>query len=204
MQKAIEILMDEHRAIERVLGALDTYARQVRSGLPLERRQVARFASFFSEVADARHHGKEEDILFRAMIENGFPRDGGPIAVMLAEHVQGRQYVGVLRSVGAGTDSVSEADRSAFSAACGTYVPLLIQHIQKEDQILYPMAENVITGAQFAALTEEFERFELRLAGADLIVPFQRLAETLTGDFPPNLEQLAAAKALGGCGFRRG
>ena len=52
---------------------------------------------FIATFADHNHHGKEEDILFPAMEKAGFPRDGGPVGVMLMEHTQGREYVGAMR-----------------------------------------------------------------------------------------------------------
>ncbi|MGD0266766.1 MAG: hemerythrin domain-containing protein, partial [Candidatus Methylomirabilota bacterium] len=38
------------------------------------------------------HHGKEENLLFKTMVDRGFPRQGGPIAVMLHEHETGRSF----------------------------------------------------------------------------------------------------------------
>jgi len=40
--------------------------------------------------ADGLHHAKEEDLLFPALIRKGFSPEQGPVAVMLAEHVKGR------------------------------------------------------------------------------------------------------------------
>ncbi len=35
--------------------------------------------------ADRCHHGKEENLLFKTMVDRGFPREAGAIAVMLLE-----------------------------------------------------------------------------------------------------------------------
>ena len=69
MQTPIEVLMGEHRLIEEVLGSLETHAAQVRAGAPLAREVVGDYAAFFRGFADSCHHGKEEDILFAAMVE---------------------------------------------------------------------------------------------------------------------------------------
>jgi hemerythrin-like domain-containing protein len=82
VSKAIDVLMTEHRLIERVLGFLESFALEVKGGLPLERRLVSEYGEFFGRFADACHHGKEEEILFRVMAENGFSTDSGPLAVM--------------------------------------------------------------------------------------------------------------------------
>ena len=89
----IDLLMDEHRLILSALDALDGYARRLRRNEPVERGELARFVSFIRDFADARHHGKEEDILFATMVEQGFPREAGPVAAVLAEHEETRAWL---------------------------------------------------------------------------------------------------------------
>src|SRR5512138_1468732 len=90
---AIETLMSEHRTIERGIDALAAFADEARRQSTDDKQELARFVEFIRQFADARHHGKEEDILFKAMVEAGFPSQGGPIAVMLQEHDVGRAFV---------------------------------------------------------------------------------------------------------------
>ena len=136
---AIETLMTEHRAIERAIDALGAFAEAVRRGAASDPAELGRFVTFIRDFADTAHHGKEEDVLFAAMVEAGFPRHAGPIGVMLAEHDQGRAHVAVLAGL-AGRDAWSDADRLALCEAALGYGALLRAHIQKEDPILYPMA----------------------------------------------------------------
>ena len=136
---AIQLLMDEHQLILRSLDALDAFvAKQVHGGD--DRAELSRFVRFIREFADARHHGKEEDILFVAMVAAGFPRDGGPIAVMLMDHDAGRAYVAAMAARAEQQGPWTDADRRAMAEASLGYSSLLRAHIRKEDQILYPMA----------------------------------------------------------------
>ena len=80
---AIEMLMTEHRTIERVLDGLVGFSGEVQRRGGTEKPELLRFVTFLREFADECHHGKEENILFATMTEHGFPREGGPIAVML-------------------------------------------------------------------------------------------------------------------------
>ena len=77
MSKPIDVLMEEHRLIEQVLGSLESCAVAIDGGLAVERPLVKEYGDFFRGFADAYHHGKEEDILFQRMIERGFPTDIG-------------------------------------------------------------------------------------------------------------------------------
>ena len=138
---AIETLMNEHRQIERVLDALAAFAKSVAEGGGDDRDELARFVTFLREFADDIHHGKEEEILFAAMGEHGFPTKAGPVAVMLYEHDQGRRLIRILGDRAAKAEPWTEAERDEIAQTSHAYVSLLRMHIQKEDQILYPMAK---------------------------------------------------------------
>ncbi|NIP79071.1 MAG: hypothetical protein GWM90_07655, partial [Gemmatimonadetes bacterium] len=85
------VLRDEHRLILRVVAALEAFVESdPASGSPDDARA---FVEFFSLYTDALHHGKEEDHLFDTLVEHGFPRHQGPIAMMLQEHELGRALV---------------------------------------------------------------------------------------------------------------
>jgi len=138
--EAIETLMAEHQQILGAIGALEAFAGEARRGGG-DAAELGRFVTYIREFADAHHHAKEEDLLFTAMVEAGFPRDAGPIGVMLGEHDEGRRHVRELAEVAGATAPWTDADRARLHAAALGYADLLRSHIHKEDAILYPMAE---------------------------------------------------------------
>lgn len=201
MTRPLAILMDEHRLIEKVLGSLETCAIEVEGGLALERTVARDYSDFLRGFADAWHHGKEEDILFRRMVERGFSEESGPVAVMLHEHRQGRAFVGAIASVGAGAGAVAPAEATTFLSSALGFVPLLRQHIQKEDNILYPMSQRVLSSAEFETMLGDFAAFEAK-AGADGTRDrLEALAERLVSSFRPDEARMAAG-AFGGCSSR--
>ena len=171
---AISLLMDEHQTILRALDALDAYAGEVSRGGG-DPAELGRFVRFIREFADARHHGKEEDILFAAMVRAGFPREGGPIAVMLMDHDAGRAHVAAMARFVDGAPW-SDADRAAIVAAASGYADLLRSHIMKEDQILYPMAQHRLPEAVMEQVDRDCATFEARqvAAGADALKDLAR------------------------------
>jgi len=150
---AIETLMSEHRLILSALAALEAFAEEVRLGAE-DRPELERFVTFLREYADALHHAKEEDILFAAMVEAGFPRQTGPVGVMLLEHEAGRRHVAQLAALADHAGPWGEAERAGVALAAHGFASLLRAHIQKEDGILYPMAEQRLP----AALVEAVDR----------------------------------------------
>jgi len=161
--------MEEHQLILRALDALDAFVARL-SGAD-DRAELGRFVRFIREFADARHHGKEEDILFEAMVAAGFPRDGGPIAVMLMDHETGRAHVGVMAAKAAQAEPWNAQDRAAAVGAAHGYTELLRGHIRKEDLILYPMARQRLHEEAMKGVDRDCATFEARqvAVGADSV-----------------------------------
>jgi hemerythrin-like domain-containing protein len=200
VSKPIEVLMNEHRLIEQVLGSLESYSLAVDDGMAVERPLVAEYATFFRGFADACHHGKEEDILFQRMIERGFPVEGGPLAVMLHEHTEGRARVSAMSQIGQGEGVLDDAERSTLLTNANEFVPLLRQHILKEDNILYPMALRLLTGPELDQMEADFAAFARRLSGDGSEDRLRGLADRLTSAFAPEPGRMATAAAMPHCG----
>jgi len=162
----IQKLMDEHRVIETVLGALPAFSASLDEGQESSREDLAQIVTFIREYADAYHHGKEEDMLFTAMVKAGMPQDGGPIAVMLADHEQGRRYVAVMGRVAAGEGPLTESEISEARLAAAGYADLLGAHIMKEDQVLYPMAQRLLKPEQMESMAAQFVKYEAKKGAA--------------------------------------
>jgi hemerythrin-like domain-containing protein len=176
--EAIETLMVEHQQILGAIGALEAFAGEVRRGAG-DPAELGEFVTFIREFADAHHHAKEEDLLFAAMVEAGFPRDGGPIGVMLHEHGLGRAHVGVLAGlVGAGAPWTA-VDRERIHAAALGYAELLRAHIHKEDEILYPMAEARLPAALAARVDRAAADHDARQAASGALPRLEALGAGL-------------------------
>lgn len=159
--KPIEILEQEHRAIERVLETLEQYAdAHLGSSTPAAQRDLLHFVEFIQQFADRIHHGKEEDILFEQLLRAGFPKGAGPLSVMYQEHDRGRTFARQLKSLGEKDSTWSEADRTELSKVANGYTSLLRQHIYKEDNILYPMAEARLSAAAMQQIADAFAELE--------------------------------------------
>lgn len=163
--KATEVLMNEHRGIEQMLTVAEKAAQRVQAGGSVPPVVFLNMADFLRNFADKCHHSKEETQLFPAMEKAGVPRDGGPIAVMLAEHEQGRGYI---RTLVDASERYAKGDKSATApllAAVRGYVALLRAHIEKEDGILFPMADAVLKTPEQARLYDAFEDIETNVMG---------------------------------------
>ena len=156
----IEILLNEHRVIERVLNCFEVIVenaeRDGKTGLGLANQAL----NFLRTFADHCHHGKEEDRLFPVMEKNGFPREGGPTGVMMSEHQQGRGYIRFMLDAIAAEEKGDKGASKWFVQNARGYIHLLRNHIYKEDNCLFPMADQALNPEQREALLLSFQEFD--------------------------------------------
>lgn len=173
-----QILVEEHTLILQALDALERKIAQVESGAPADPAYFQKAVEFLRTFADKCHHGKEEHLLFKTMVERGFPREAGPIAVMLHEHDVGRAFVRGIAEAAASPAPDDAAVRRMIENGRG-FIQLLRAHIDKENTILFPMADNVLGPEDHAYLEKEFERFEAEETGAGVHEAMLKLLEEL-------------------------
>lgn len=177
--KPTDILMNEHRLIEHVLDALEIAADRlerthaVRPGFFLEA------ADFLAGFADGCHHRKEEGVLFGAMRASSAPGGSGPIEVMLAEHEEGRALTRGLREAARRLEAGDASARGQVVSQARRYVALLHDHIAKEDDVLFPLADDLLSPERSATVLEGFDRVEREETGEGTHERFHALAEKL-------------------------
>jgi len=177
--KATDILMDEHRVIERVLTTLETAAGRLEQGQAVRPGFFLEAADFIKGFADGCHHQKEEGVLFKAMEAAGMPSSGGPLAVMLSEHELGRAYTRAMRDAAQKLEAGDQNVRGSLVHNARAYVELLRQHIAKEDGVLYPLASRVIPSDVQNHLVDDFEHVEHEETGAGVHEKYLALADRL-------------------------
>jgi len=151
------VLREEHRWILDVAGALEEELDRPPPGAR-DPEQLERCVRFIRLFADACHHGKEEDQLFPVLEDHGMPRDSGPIAVMLAEHREGRRLAGIMKDALPGIRQGNPAAMESFERAGRDYVSLIRGHIGKEDGVLFRVADQIISAPACARLCEAYEK----------------------------------------------
>lgn len=176
--EAVNTLKDEHQVIRRFLTVLAKLADQAEETRQVDLEKFEKVLDFIKTFADRCHHGKEEDILYPLLEKRGIPKEDGPIGMMLLEHDQGREYVAglteALEKHKKGEDSVDDIVENARG-----YIQILQNHIPKEDDILYPMAEEVLKPEDNKELLAEFEKVEEEKIGPGKHEEYHQLIDQL-------------------------
>ncbi|HZW35443.1 MAG: hemerythrin domain-containing protein [Deltaproteobacteria bacterium] len=182
--KATADLKEEHGGVKVMLGILEKVCDRLETGKGVDPQHLPQILEFLMVFVDRCHHAKEEDHLFPALEQAGVPREGGPVGVMLLDHRKGREFI---RGMNDALPGVQRGDGQAiarFVRNAREYGELLLTHIDKEDDILYPMADALLSEDKDRELTKDFERVEEERIGQGKHEEFHRMMDRLKAVYP--------------------
>jgi hemerythrin-like domain-containing protein len=155
---ATAALREEHEVIRRALDVLERVGRRLADGERVNRAGFRELVGLLRTFVDECHHGKEEGFLFPAMVEKGAAA-AGPAAAVLAGHHEGREFLAAL----SGQRSPAET-----AAAVLSYVQVMRVHIDREHEVLFPLADALFTPDEHLHLARCYEKNELFTFGPGL------------------------------------
>ena len=143
----IQVLKDEH---DRVLILLDNLEANISNkNLKLMSENISTLEKEFSKHS----LNKEEKALFPE-IEKFIPRDGGPTGVMVMEH---KDLVGTLKDF---KKAIKTKNFGRLSKDGNHIFDVLRPHIDKENNILFMMADMHLDEKQKDELAKKFRKFD--------------------------------------------
>ena len=146
----IEELKSDHQNILKHLDDLETVINQP----TIDYVKIKAFLLFTETFAEP-HHQKEEQILFPALEKKGIPNEGGPIGMMLMEHAAKRDYLVKMR------EDLQKNNDIKLKENTKAMISLLKEHIYKEDNILYPCAQDALTEEELSNLALQCEKIKV-------------------------------------------
>jgi hemerythrin-like domain-containing protein len=168
MKTATQNLENDHVYILRLIDVMERMVIDCAT-------DVADFEAvvgLIKNYADGFHHAKEENLLFPLLVQKGFSTEQGPVSVMLHDHVEGRRFVKGMRD---GIVVYKEGNISVLPEIylnMQGYIDLLRAHIGKENNVLFRMADKVMSPAEQEDLLAKFNEIEEQKYGAGQIGQF--------------------------------
>ena len=151
--KSTDLLTQEHKLILRALDVLDSVTEPIQKGAPPASDDVDKLLDFLRWFADAHHQAKEERILFTAVKACAAAEDR-PVRHLMFEHDQERKSIEELEKelrVGQLPQFVASAERLSST---------LRNHIYKEERLLFPEVDKLLSGPEDEAIVRQLEQFE--------------------------------------------
>ena len=190
-------LADDHEYVMLVVGAMNAEVAYIERTGRVHADRVAQMIDFTRNFTDGDHHAKEEDLLF-PFLEERSAAAAGTISVLLSEHEAARDCIRAIAAAlpdaarsdvappDAGGDGAAgpDAERSAAARAIVAenlrlYAFLLPLHIGKEDSVLFPLMDEVLSVREQEMLGEDCARVEREAGSREAAKRYHRLAHTL-------------------------
>ena len=151
--RCTDLLRQDHKVILRCLNVLQAMAER-ENGERIDQDDATTLLLFLRKFADEHHHLKEEGVLFPEVMRTS-EAQGGPLRHLLFEHSQERSLVG-------GLDDARHTGKSSdFAFFANRLADRVRNHIQKEDGILFPILDVLISSQSDEKVIGEFEKFQL-------------------------------------------
>ena len=171
----LQIIRDEHAALAAVLRSLLMLVERGPQDEPERFFDVLRAMLFYiDEFPEKQHHPKETELLF-PKLERAAPELRPVIARLDLDHHNGEGRVRALQHLLLGWELLGDTRRVAFVEAANTYVNFYLDHMRTEEAELLPVAERVLTQADWQELDTEFQATRDPLAGGAREPSYDRL-----------------------------
>ncbi|MFH1691255.1 MAG: hemerythrin domain-containing protein [Candidatus Omnitrophota bacterium] len=158
-------LMIEHRLIERMVDLLKNQKEKIEKEHKADVIFLYNAIDFFRTYADRCHHGKEEDILFKALAQKGISDDHAKIlGELLNEHTVARKVIsrlsGAVNNYREGQPVMALED---INGCLGELIQLYPAHIEKEDKHFFLPCMDYFSKQERDAMLEKFWKFDREL-----------------------------------------
>jgi hemerythrin-like domain-containing protein len=153
----LQIIRAEHAALSAMLRSIPLLLAQHRRHGSLPDFAALRAMLFYlDEFPEKRHHQKESMLLFPKLRARS-PLLREQLDHLDAEHARGERDIRHLEHALLEFEMLGEPRRRAFELAVDRYVAFYQAHMAMEEQEILPLAERVLTAADWAELDSAFE-----------------------------------------------
>jgi hemerythrin-like domain-containing protein len=152
-----EDLMQEHGVVERILLLYDESARRIERGEPADAGVVGHAAEIVRTFVEDYHERTEEEFVFPRLEKAG--REVELVAILKRQHERGREVTKEILRLAPSKPGPELA--SLLRGFARMYRP----HAAREDTVLFPAFRELVSGAEYRELGEQFEEREHRQLG---------------------------------------
>gem|GEM_PF-3531489 len=155
----------EHDDVRGLLKILQAMTLRLVDGRRVDLEDLEWIFEFNRDYVDRFHHGREEYILYSSLKDEGVPEC--PLSELFAEHEITRSLAKVIRGYIEDYKQQEAGSRipPEIIEGCLSYIDLLLDHMDKEEKIFFPLADECFTKEAQERMAEKFQTFELERIG---------------------------------------
>jgi hemerythrin-like domain-containing protein len=139
--KSTALLIEDHKHILRAINVLETIAARAEAGESPNPDDVRDIVAFHEGFVDRLHHGREESILFPALLTDRGQKHYKELCRLIFEHNQQEFLVEGIQ------DSMLGKNTKEFTYCARRLVEVVREHIRNEEKTLFPLVDSTISAA---------------------------------------------------------
>ena len=156
MPKALNIIRDEHRSIAAVLHGMQHLVRQIGERKTKIDPKVLRAMLYYLDTFTERmHHPKEDRFLFRPLRRRG-PGPDALIAELERDHAEGSASLRRVEQCLIRYEEGGDKEFPEFAREVHRFVNGYWDHMRKEEEHVFPLAEKLLSAADWTAIDRAF------------------------------------------------
>jgi hemerythrin-like domain-containing protein len=185
MSKALSAIRDEHRSIGAVLHGMQYLVGEIRARkAKVDPRVFSAMLYYLDTFSERMHHPKEDRYLFVPL--KRFGRQAEPVVSQLeAEHAEGGHALRRLEQYLIRYEEGGDREFPAFARAVDEFVHGYWEHMRKEEEELFPLAEKLLTSDDWHVVDRAFAENRDPLAAERDTRDFQKLFSRIVNLAPP-------------------
>ena len=185
MHEAVRIIKDEHRSIAAVLHGLIYLTREIRDrGAAPDYRVLGAMLDYIVAFPEKLHHPKEDRYLFAALRMRS-PESAPLIDKLENEHARGDAFLRRLQDGLIAYEREGPAKFDDFRRAVEEYADFHWAHMRCEEEDVLPLAEKVLTEADWESIAAAFKQNDDPLFGIKPKEEFEHLFRRVVQLAPP-------------------
>jgi hemerythrin-like domain-containing protein len=181
--KPTENLNSEHKDILELLGIMSRISKNIISNEVFYTSDIEEIIDFLKHFIEKSHHKKEE-IFYPILSGVDNLKDKEELSVMLYEHVLSRNYLKDINSCVINCKIGNSFSQDLLAESMMKYVVLIKNHINKEEKIIFPMADKILNETQQREVFSQFEKIEHKIVEHDFHGHYHRLLDKLKSKYP--------------------
>ena len=169
--KSTDMLRDDHRHMVAALDVVTEMAARAGTNQEIDTADVNRMLKFFRDFGDRHHQGKEESVLFPALLHDPMQRNYERLCCLVFEHDRQRSLIEGLE------ESLLTKNTKDFSYYATRMSTILREHIKEEEEVVFPLAESTLTAAEDERVAAEMKHYDAAWQATQLAGELQVLAD---------------------------
>lgn len=177
IMKPTEDLMYEHKAIKLILNVMSNISNSIKDKKVFYINDVEKIVDFLSVYVDKCHRNKEETVFYPALSLSKSPIEN--IGLIINEHSIGKGYLAEITCCVENCKIGSTFSGERIADCMANYVQLSEDHIQKEENDYFPLANKALSGEAQKEISKQFKLINDEFIGLDIHTRYDELLKSL-------------------------